>query len=174
MNLPNKLTILRVLLIPLCLIFIYFGLYGIGGVIFLIACFTDFLDGHIARQNKLVTNFGKFADPIADKILVLSIMVILLSRGRYPWWTIVVVLIRELMVDGFRLIALEKGRVIPAGILGKIKTNIQMISVMIALWTGSRLWTDISAFLVAFFTVASGYVYFNEVKAYLNPMESGK
>lgn len=174
MNLPNKLTILRVLLIPFCLILIYFRLYVLGGIVFLIACFTDFLDGQIARKNGLVTNFGKFADPVADKILVLSIMVILLARGRYPWWTIVIVLVRELMVDGFRLIALEKGRVIPAGILGKIKTSVQMISILIALWTGNQLLTDISAFLVAFLTVASGYVYFNEVKAYLSPKEGGR
>ena len=105
---------------------------------------------------------------------MLSIMVILLARGRYPWWTIVIVLVRELMVDGFRLIALEKGRVIPAGILGKIKTSVQMISILIALWTGNQLLTDISAFLVAFLTVASGYVYFNEVKAYLSPKEGGR
>ncbi|HQA98579.1 MAG TPA: CDP-alcohol phosphatidyltransferase family protein, partial [Clostridia bacterium] len=85
MNLPNRLTLLRIALIPLCVLFIILNLNILAGVVFIIASLTDFLDGHIARRDNIVTNFGKFADPVADKILVLAVMIALIPSGAYPW-----------------------------------------------------------------------------------------
>ena len=133
MNLPNKLTILRVVMIPLCLLFALLGFHTAAAGVFALAALTDLLDGHIARKHNMVTNFGKFADPVADKILVLSVMIVLLYQGLFPWWAVCVVAIRELAVDGLRLVAVEQGLVIPAGKLGKFKTNAQIFSVLAAL-----------------------------------------
>ena len=131
MNLPNKLTMLRILMIPA---FVALALQTGAGLqiaalaVFLLASFTDFLDGQIARKNNLVTDFGKFADPIADKLLVMSAMVVLTAQGRMPDWVCILMLAREFMVSGFRLVAVENGVVIAAGPLGKLKTVFQMIS----------------------------------------------
>ena len=133
MNLPNKLTILRVAMIPLCLLFALLGFHTAAAGVFALAALTDLLDGHIARKHNMVTNFGKFADPVADKILVLSVMIVLLYQGLFPWWAVCVVAIRELAVDGLRLVAVEQGLVIPAGKLGKFKTNAQIFSVLASL-----------------------------------------
>ena len=124
MNLPNKLSLLRVLLIPVMVLLMY--LPGIPCIflstaVFGLAAFTDYLDGHIARRDGLVTDFGKFIDPVADKLLVLSALVMLSWHKLLPAWIVVIVLFRELAVDGLRLVAVEQGRVIAAGKLGKIK-----------------------------------------------------
>ena len=103
--------------------------------VFILASITDALDGHIARKNGLVTNFGKFIDPIADKLLVMSAMIVLVERGRMPGWVCIVMLAREFAISGFRLVAAGTGRVIAAGILGKIKTVTQMIAVIALLLT---------------------------------------
>lgn len=142
MNLPNKLTIMRVILVPIFVIIGYCTIPGeflgvetkfwIMNAIFIIASFTDFLDGHIARKNNLVTTFGKFLDPLADKILVLSALVMLVEFGRIPAWIPAIVLTREFLVSGYRLIAVEKGgKVIAASIWGKIKTVTQMIAIIL-------------------------------------------
>ena len=160
MNLPNKLTILRVAMIPLCLLFTLLGWYTPAAGVFALAALTDLLDGHIARKHNMVTNFGKFADPVADKILVLSVMIVLLYQGLFPWWAVCVVAIRELAVDGLRLVAVEQGLVIPAGKLGKFKTNAQIFSVLAALLFLPGWLVMILVITMSLLTVISGAQYF--------------
>ncbi len=133
MNLPNKLSLLRVLLIPVLVLLMY--LEGIPFIVlstavFGAAAFTDYLDGHIARRDGLVTDFGKFIDPVADKLLNLSAMIMLIPCGMMPAWVVIVILARELAVDGLRMVAVGQGRVIAAGKLGKIKTASQMVVII--------------------------------------------
>ena len=160
MNLPNKLTILRVAMIPLCLLFALLGFHTAAAGVFALAALTDLLDGHIARKHNMVTNFGKFADPVADKILVLSVMIVLLYQGLFPWWAVCVVAIRELAVDGLRLVAVEQGLVIPAGKLGKFKTNAQIFSVLAALLFLPGWLVMALAVIMSVLTVISGIQYF--------------
>lgn len=142
MNLPNKLTILRIILVPIMVIIPYLNIQGeflnipiswlIIDAIFIIASITDKLDGSIARKRNLVTNFGKFLDPIADKILVLAAMVMLVEMNKLPAWIPIIVLFREFVVSGYRLIAVENGgQVIAASIWGKIKTATQMVAIIL-------------------------------------------
>lgn len=136
MNLPNKITIFRVLMIPVFLIFmlipgIHYGHY-IAAAIFIIAALSDFLDGYIARKRNLVTNFGKFMDPLADKLLVSSALICFVEIKLLPAWIVIIIIAREFIISGFRLIASDAGVVIAASWWGKIKTNVQMImSVML-------------------------------------------
>ena len=129
MNLPNKLTLLRVCLIPFFVVFARMSpLWAqlVALAIYAAACITDALDGHIARSRNLITDFGKFMDPIADKLLVMSALIVLTAQGRMPDWVCILMLAREFLVSGFRLVAVENGRVIAAGPLGKLKTVFQM------------------------------------------------
>ena len=131
MNLPNKLTVLRICLIPFFVICVKMDSYAMqlaAVAIYVAACATDALDGHIARSRGLVTNFGKFMDPIADKLLVMSAMIVLTWQHRMPDWVCILMLGREFLVSGFRLVAVENGVVIAAGPLGKLKTVFQMLS----------------------------------------------
>lgn len=160
MNLPNKLTILRILMIPLCILMILLGWNVPAGIVFVLASLTDFLDGYIARRDNLVTNFGKFADPVADKILSLSVMIVLIPYLSYPWWAAVIVAARELAVDGLRLVAVEQGLVIPAGKLGKIKTNFQFLSVLSALFMLPQGITLALCVIMSILTIVSGAQYF--------------
>ena len=150
MNLANKLTIFRIILVPIMVIIPFLGIQGdvweipisclIIDLIFIIASITDKLDGHIARSRNQVTTFGKFLDPLADKILVLTAMIMLVEMGRLPAWIPVIVLAREFIVSGYRLIAVEKGgKVIAASVWGKMKTVTQMIAIILA-------FVDINAF----------------------------
>ena len=143
MNLANKLTIFRIILVPIMVIIPLFNIQGqfigisytylIINLIFIIASITDKLDGYIARSRNQVTNFGKFADPLADKILVLSAMLLLVEFGKLPAWIPIIILAREFIVSGYRLIAVEQGgKVIAASIYGKIKTVTQIIAIIIA------------------------------------------
>ena len=130
-NLPNKLTLIRIALIPVFVVLAEFESVWCqlaAAVVFCIACVTDYLDGNIARKRNLVTNFGKFADPIADKMLVMSAYVVLVGQERMPAWVCIVFLAREFTISGFRLVAADSGKVIAAGMLGKIKTVTQMIA----------------------------------------------
>ena len=132
MNLPNKITIFRVCMIPVFLVFmlvpgIPFSNY-IATAVFVIACLSDALDGHIARKNNLVTNFGKFMDPIADKLLVCSALICFVALSYMPAWMVIVIIAREFIISGFRLIAVENGVVIAASYWGKFKTIAQMIA----------------------------------------------
>ena len=136
MNLPNKLSIIRVALIPVIVILLYQQSDAcriIAGALFIIASLTDFLDGFIARKYNLVTNFGKFIDPVADKLLVLTTLIMLLHRGQTEAWIIIIILCRELAVDGLRLVAVTQGKVIAASPFGKIKTTCQMIMIIAAI-----------------------------------------
>ena len=131
MNLPNKITLFRVAMIPVFLIFmlittIPYGKY-IAAVIFIIASLTDLLDGYIARKRNLVTNFGKFMDPMADKLLVSSALICFVALGLIPTWIAIVIIAREFIISGFRLVASDNGIVIAASWWAKVKTNIQMI-----------------------------------------------
>ena len=131
MNLPNKLTLLRVCMIPFFVVFARMDTFWAQCVavgIYALACITDTLDGHIARSRNLITDFGKFMDPIADKLLVMSAMIVLTAQGRMPDWVCILMLAREFLVSGFRLVAVENGVVIAAGPLGKLKTVFQMVS----------------------------------------------
>ena len=143
MNLPNKLTIFRIILVPLMVVVPFLGLnneyfgiplqYLIIDFIFIVASTTDKLDGYLARKNNQVTTFGKFLDPLADKILVLAAMVMLVEMNRLPAWIPIIVLAREFMISGYRLIAVEKGgKVIAASNWGKLKTVTQMIAIILA------------------------------------------
>lgn len=138
MNLPNKLTIFRVILIPFFVLFLLVDITAydkwIALAIFIIASFTDFLDGHIARKYHLVTNFGKFMDPLADKLLVCSALICLIELDRIPSWIVIVIIAREFIISGFRLVASDNGVVIAASYWGKFKTTFQivMICLMIA------------------------------------------
>ena len=134
MNLPNKLTVFRILCIPVFVIFlladgITYNNY-IAVAIFILASLTDFLDGKIARKYNLVTNFGKFMDPLADKLLVCSALICLIQLGQLPAWIVIIIISREFIISGFRLVAAEGGTVIAAGIWGKYKTAITMITII--------------------------------------------
>ena len=151
MNLANKLTIFRIILVPIMAIIPYLNLQGdFMGLpltyfwmllIFIVASITDKLDGYIARSRNQVTTFGKFLDPLADKILVLTAMVLLVELGKIPAWIPVIVLAREFLVSGYRLIAVEKGgQVIAASIWGKLKTVTQMIAIILIMFDKNNFW----------------------------------
>ena len=151
MNLANKLTIFRIILVPIMAIIPYLNLQGdFMGLplmyfwmllIFIVASITDKLDGYIARSRNQVTTFGKFLDPLADKILVLTAMVLLVELGKIPAWIPVIVLAREFLVSGYRLIAVEKGgQVIAASIWGKLKTVTQMIAIILIMFDRNNFW----------------------------------
>ena len=136
MNLPNKLTIMRVILIPFFVFFLlspYFPAYGnyIAVAIFIVASLPDMLDGKIARKYNLVTNFGKFMDPLADKLLVCSAMICLIELDRLAAWIVIVIIAREFIISGFRLVASDNGVVIAASYWGKFKTTFQMLMVIV-------------------------------------------
>ena len=134
MNLPNKLTMLRILLIPVFMVVLYWDFPGatwVAVAIFIIASFTDLLDGKIARKYNLVTDFGKFADPLADKMLVTAALLWFVEIGQMPAWALLIVLVREFAVSGLRMIASDKGRVIAAGWSGKVKTASTMVCIVL-------------------------------------------
>ena len=192
MNLANKLTIFRIILVPLMVIVPFFNidvsLFGISltyiivDIIFIIASITDKLDGYIARSRNQVTTFGKFLDPLADKILVLAAMVMLVEMQKIPAWIPIIVLAREFMVSGYRLVAVEKGgKVVAASVWGKLKTVTQMIAIILAFIDVNAFWDCFSGDLTKFqfwlnliatimmiiqtiATVFSGYDYLKEGK----------
>lgn len=135
MNLPNKLTIFRVILIPFFVFFLlapYFPGYGkyIATAIFIVASLTDLADGKIARKYNLVTNFGKFMDPLADKLLVCSAMICLVEINKLAAWIVIIIIAREFIISGFRLVASDNGVVIAASYWGKFKTTFQMLMII--------------------------------------------
>ena len=154
MNLPNKLTIFRIILVPIMVIITFFDIdikWILVDAIFIIASLTDKVDGHIARSRNLVTTFGKFLDPIADKILVLAAMLILVEAAKLPAWIPIIVLFREFIVSGYRLVAVEKGgKVVAASVWGKLKTVTQMVALVLAI-------VDPNAFGACFTGTLSGF-----------------
>ena len=136
MNLPNKLSVARVLCIPAIVTLLHFqepACRIAAAALFIIGCLTDFLDGRIARKRNLVTDFGKFIDPVADKLLVLTTLIMLIHLGMMPAWIVIVILCRELAVDGLRLVAVTQGKVIAASKFGKLKTVSQMVLITVSL-----------------------------------------
>lgn len=136
MNLPNKLTVLRVLMVPFFVFFMLSDVAGEGSkwialLLFCGASFTDFLDGKIARSRNLITNFGKFMDPLADKLLVCSAMICLIPSGKLSAWFVIIIIAREFIISGFRLVASDQGVVIAASYWGKFKTVAQMVMVIV-------------------------------------------
>ena len=191
MNLPTKLTLFRIFLVPfIILILIFpFGQFNIvlplvkfGSVliplqnlivlaVFLVATFTDFLDGFIARRNSLVTTLGKFLDPIADKLLVNTLLLVLAYQGAVRFVPVLIMIWRDILVDGLRMVASEKNVVIAAGALGKLKTVIQMIAIVLALLNNApfeEYQIPMTTFFIWFamlVSVFSGISYFMQVKS---------
>ncbi len=180
MNLPNRITLARVCMIP---IFVLFMLWDFGTnlqfgnvsmplsqmiatIIFVIAASTDWIDGHFARKYNLVTNFGKFLDPLADKMLVISALIILTEMNLAPSWIVIIIIAREFAVTGLRLVLADSGEVVAANMLGKIKTWTQMIAVIALLLENVPFnfihfpFADIALYIAAFFTLWSGIDYF--------------
>ena len=190
MNLPNRLTIFRIVLIPV-IILIYMFPYAQFGIepmeftfgsislsivnvivlaVYLIAAFTDMLDGQIARKRNMQTTFGKFADPIADKLLTTTMFILFVSRGIIPVVPVILMVARDIIVDGCRMVASVNGKVVAAGMLGKGKTVLQMAAVALILVNNLpfELWrlpaSQIMLWFAAFVSVASGVSYFNQMK----------
>lgn len=147
MNLPNKITLFRVVMIPVFLVLllvpgISYGNY-FAAAVFIIACLSDALDGYLARKNNLVTNFGKFMDPLADKLLVCSALICFVELSYMPGWVVVVIIAREFIISGFRLIASDNGVVIAASYWGKFKTVAQMIACILLIVQLPFDWADV-------------------------------
>jgi CDP-diacylglycerol--glycerol-3-phosphate 3-phosphatidyltransferase len=182
LNLPNKLTVFRIILIPIFIIIMVIPYtWGtvtwlgtsiavtkvLAAIIFAIASLTDLADGKIARHNHLVTNFGKFADPLADKMLVMSAFIILVSLGKAPAWVIAIIVCRELAVTGLRLLIVENnGQVMAAAMPGKIKTTSQMLAIILLILNNVLFaaihipMAAIMLYICLFFTIYSGIDYF--------------
>jgi CDP-diacylglycerol--glycerol-3-phosphate 3-phosphatidyltransferase len=169
MNWPNRLSLLRIVCVPILVILLSLSSswsVWAAAAVFALAAATDFLDGHLARKNNWITTFGKFIDPVADKLLVLSALVMLTSLNLLPAWTVILILARELCVDGLRLVAISEGRVIAAGPLGKIKTASQMLMILMLLLLRRPLFSFpvglAAGIWVCFITLWSGIDYFRQ------------
>ncbi len=190
MNLPNRLTVLRIILVPV-VVLVYIFPYAQAGIdpriftfdsvnisiinfivlaIYLIAAFTDFLDGHIARSRNLQTTFGKFADPIADKMLTTTMFLLFISRGIIPVVPVIIMVCRDIVVDGCRMLAASNGKVVSAQMLGKLKTVLQMCTIALILLNNLpfELWglpvSELLLWFSAFISLASGISYFSQLK----------
>ena len=193
MNLPNKLTLFRIVLVPLlALVWLFpyeqfnlnLGFFMVEKIslpylnlivlaIFMIAAITDYFDGNIARKKNIVTTFGKFADPIADKLLINMMLIILTYKHMIPLVCCIVMILRDIIVDGCRMIAAQKGIVVSAGLLGKLKTVLQMFTIILILLNNLpfEIWyipvSEIMIWFTTFISVASGYSYFMQIKDYI-------
>lgn len=190
MNLPNRLTVLRIIMVPV-VVLVYIFPYAQAGIepriftfdsvnisiinfivlaIYLIAAFTDFLDGHIARSRNLQTTFGKFADPIADKMLTTTMFLLFISRGIIPVVPVIIMVCRDIVVDGCRMLAASNGKVVSAQMLGKLKTVLQMCTIALILLNNLpfELWglpvSELLLWFSAFVSLASGISYFSQLK----------
>jgi CDP-diacylglycerol---glycerol-3-phosphate 3-phosphatidyltransferase len=181
MNIPNRITLSRILLIPIFIIIMSvpfeWGEWSIGNstlpvshfvaaLLFIVASATDWIDGHYARKHNLVTNLGKFLDPLADKLLVSAALILLVEMGAAPAWVVIIIISREFAVTGLRLVAAGEGIVLAAGNMGKLKTATQMISIAVLLLHNFPFsfinfpFGTIMLYIALFFTVLSGYDYF--------------
>ena len=163
MNLPNKLTLLRIVLILPFLLVLYLDVPGaayIALAVFILASLTDLLDGKIARKYHLITDFGKFADPLADKMLVTAAMLWFVENGQMPGWALLIVIVREFAVSGLRMVASDKGRVIAAGWSGKVKTAATMVCVILMLLSLPEIVDQICTAVIVLTTIYSGVEYF--------------
>ena len=173
MNLPNKLTLLRIIMILPFLLVLYLDVPGaayIALAIFILASLTDMLDGRIARKHNLITDFGKFADPLADKMLVTAAMIWFVENGQMPGWALLIVILREFAVSGLRMVASDKGRVIAAGWSGKVKTASTMVCIVIMFLPipAPLNWACIAVIVAT--TIWSGVEYFIKNKDCLSDM----
>ena len=178
MNLPNKLTVLRVVLVPFFVAALLISkttesMKWAALVLFIVASLTDLLDGKIARKYNLVTTFGKFMDPLADKVLTISGMICLIELGRIPSWIVVIIVAREFIISGFRLIATEHGIVIAANYWGKWKTTFQMIMIILMIMNIPRLGlvTDIVMWIALILTIISLATYIMQNMDVVRTME---
>lgn len=161
MTTANKITIFRVVLIPVFLALAYAGLRYWAFAVFVLASLSDMLDGYIARHYNQITDFGKFMDPLADKVLVMAAMCFFVERGCMPGWVLAIVLLREFAVSGMRLVAVEQGRVIAAAWSGKVKTAVTMIGLCAMLLFSEYSWINLLvSLLILLTTVYSGVEYF--------------
>ncbi len=193
MNLPNRLTVIRIIMIPIIVLIYLFPYsqfninvptYDVGFVsislvniitliLFALTSFTDFLDGQIARKNNLITTFGKFADPIADKLLVNTMFILFASQGIIPVVPVLIMLARDTIVDGCRMIAASNGKVVAAGYLGKVKTVSQMLAIILILVNNLpfELWrlpiSDMVLWFASIVSFASGVSYFMQMKEFI-------
>ncbi|QWQ39430.1 CDP-diacylglycerol--glycerol-3-phosphate 3-phosphatidyltransferase [Gemella sp. zg-570] len=180
-NLPNKITFFRTILIPVFIFFLLFNINGnitilggrsisynifIAAIIFIFASITDFLDGYLARKYNLVTNIGKFLDPLADKLLVGSAFIVMVELAMIPSWMVVCVIAREFAVTGLRMLAVEQGEVIAAGLLGKLKTITQLVAIILIL-LGNPIFNNLGIaldniilWISVILTILSGIEYF--------------
>ena len=187
MNLPNKLTMFRVILIPFFVFFMLWpqnmddsgsiaAMYYVALAIFIAASLTDMLDGRIARKRNLITNFGKFMDPMADKLLVCSAMICLVKLNRIAAWIVIVIIAREFLISGFRLIAAENQVVIAASMWGKSKTVCQMAMIILLILNWPWLWFQVLSTIVVYaalvLTVVSLIDYFVKNKNVLKEQKS--
>ena len=190
MNLPNRLTLFRIVLIPV-IILVYLFPYASFGItpltlqigpislsvinlivlgIYILAAVTDALDGHIARSRNMITTFGKFADPIADKLLTTSMFILFVSRGIIPVVPVIIMIARDTVVDGCRMMAATNGKVVAAGMMGKLKTVLQMVTIALVLLNNLPFEliglpvSDVMLWFSAFVSFASGVQYFNALK----------
>ncbi len=161
----NKITVFRIILIPVYLLFAYRGLMIPALIVYILACFSDMADGYIARHYNQITNFGKFMDPLADKMLVLAAMCYFVENGQMQGWTVALVLFREFAVSGLRLIAAEQGLVIAAAKSGKLKTVITMIGLGCMMIFPTPIVNQICTILILISTVYSGIEYFLKNRA---------
>ena len=170
MNLPNKLTILRMILVPVFVIFMLLPIpFGriLALIVFIAASLTDTAAGYIARKYDLVTDFGKFMDPLADKLLVCAAMICLIETNQLPAWIVIVIISREFIISGFRLVAADNGIVIAASMWGKVKTVCQMLMIVCLVWDLHLFWfwvlEQILIYLALILTVISlvDYLYKN-------------
>ena len=163
MNTPNKLTVLRMILVPVFMIIYmldsipYHTLFA--AFVFILASITDWLDGYLARKNNIVTNFGKFMDPLADKLLVTGALLCLMEKDIVAYWVVMIIIAREFIVTGLRLVAVTKGIVIAAGKMGKLKTVLQLIAISAAVLSVNRTIVDILIYISVFLTALSGIDY---------------
>ena len=171
MNLPNKLTLTRIILVPVFMVFVSLTQIGtedfnptwylVAGIIFAAASFTDFLDGYLARKHNQITAFGKLMDPLADKCLVTAAMLWFVEVGRMPAWALLIVIVREFGVSGLRMVAADKGRVIAAGWSGKVKTASTMVCIVLMLIPPvAREISSLCVAVIVLTTIYSGVEYF--------------
>lgn len=173
MNLPNKLTLLRIVLILPFLLVLYLGVpfaSYIALAIFILASLTDMLDGQIARKRNLVTDFGKFADPLADKMLVTAAMLWFVEIGQMPGWALLIVIVREFAVSGLRMVASDKGRVIAAGWSGKVKTASTMVCIVLMFLPIPDVLNTLCVAVIVVTTIYSGVEYFMKNRDCLSDM----
>ena len=171
MNTANKLTMTRIVMIPIFLVILYldfdFNRY-VALAIFVLASVTDFIDGYVARHYDQITDFGKFMDPLADKLLVVSAMVWFIEAGQMPAWCVLIVVAREFAVTGLRLVAVDNGRVIAAGWSGKVKTATTMVCICLMLLPIPALVNTLCVVLIVATTLYSGVEYFVKNRDVLN------